>query len=292
VLLFLTSSDEDKPGLGKVKLRQLRADDLRMVRAFLFTANRGHLHIDWIDPLSYLERGEAFLLFEDENLQAVGIIPEDPVGVRWCRAFYFNPNSEGSDLWMVFWKFFLNQYSIPSIPTCVMDPNFEFAGRLLELGFMKTSEVVYLRRKISTLNFGHQPDPQIFPLTSDEVDQVWQIDQQCFDPIWRFPHESIEKGLRVSGISTKIIKSGEMVGYQISNYNYDHLHLARLAVIPEFRRKGYARQLVIDLFMRAIEHYISDISVNTQTDNHASLELYRDLGFEMGNQKIAIYCYQ
>ena len=275
-----------------MELRRYRADDLRMVRAFLFTANRGHLHIDWIDPLNYLEQGDAFLLFENENLQAVGIIPEEPVGLRWCRAFYSSPISEGRDLWMAFWRNFLNQFTTPLLPTCVMDPGYEFAKILIELGFKKTSEVVYLRRKISSLNLEYLPDPQIFLLTPDEVNCVWQIDQQCFDPIWRFPLESIEKGLKVSGISTKIVVSGKMVGYQISNYNYDHLHLARLAVIPEFRRKGYGRRLVKDLFNRAIEQFVFDLSVNTQTDNHASLGLYQDLGFEMGNQKISIYCNQ
>lgn len=263
-----------------------------MVRAFLFTANRDHLHIDWIDPLNYLDKGEAFLLIENENIQAVGIVPEDPAGVRWCRAFYSNPNSQGRELWMAFWSSFQNQFTTPDLPTCVMDPGLDFAKILIELGFKKTSEVVYLRRKISSLNLEYLPDPLIIPLTPDEVNRVWQIDQQCFDPIWRFPLESIEKGLKVSGISTKIVVSGKMIGYQISNYNYDHLHLARLAVIPEFRRKGYARRLVKDLFNRAIEQFVFDLSVNTQTDNHASLELYQDLGFEMGNQKISIYCNQ
>lgn len=269
----------------------MSADDLRMIRAFLFGAVRTHTHIDWIDPLTYLERSDGYLLLENNQLQALCIMPEDPEGIRWCRGFYQAPQISHAEIWKVFWKKYLSQNPDREVLKCVMGPNNEFVQGLLEFGFNKCSEVIYLRRELSNSEANTEKDTHIELLEPNESDLVWAIDQQCFEPIWRFPRESIEKGLNVPGVNTKIVESGQMIGYQISNFNYDHLHLARLAVVPGQRRKGYARRLINDLIQKAIENNFFDLSVNTQSDNFESLELYRQMGFEMRDHKIAIYCY-
>lgn len=275
-----------------MRLAKVRANDLGMVRAFLLTAIRAHVHLDWIDPLSYLDRGDGYILFRDDVITAVAILPNDPSGAIWCRAFYHARNFSIVDIWKEFWIEFLQVPQSKGTLIAIMELNPALKPDVLDLGFSEPTDVVYLHKPVSKSDLTGINDTLISRLTPEMVKLVEEIDRQCFPPLWRFPYASIEKGLSVPGICTSISDGRDIVGYQISNFGYSNLHLARLAVLPTSRGKGYARRLVEDLYQKAVDNFIFNISVNTQSDNEISLRLYKKLGFQLGTQRVSILTYE
>ncbi len=56
--------------------------------------------------------------------------------------------------------------------------------------------------------------------------------------------------------------------------------LISLDVLPNYRRKGYGRFLVSEIFRRARENHVDLVAVQTSATNAAALALYASLGFQ------------
>ena len=82
-----------------------------------------------------------------------------------------------------------------------------------------------------------------------------------------------------------------MIGYQISTGGGQRAHLARLAVHPAVQGQGAGRALLNDLFVQLIYMGISRLSVNTQSDNQASLSLYQRTGFVRTGEQYPVYTF-
>jgi len=118
---------------------------------------------------------------------------------------------------------------------------------------------------------------------------VEEIDRLAFPPLWQNSLSGLTKAFNQTGISTVAIKDGEIVGYQISTAMTIYGHLARLAVHPECQREGIAYTLVYDLLKRFDQRGFWRVTVNTQSDNRASLRLYEKFGFERTSEEIPVY---
>jgi ribosomal protein S18 acetylase RimI-like enzyme len=55
--------------------------------------------------------------------------------------------------------------------------------------------------------------------------------------------------------------------------------LINLEVPPQYRRKGYGRFLVSEIFRRARENMVAAVAVATSSSNQPALALYASLGF-------------
>jgi len=66
-------------------------------------------------------------------------------------------------------------------------------------------------------------------------------------------------------------------------------HLARLAVRPSLQSRGLGRALVADLVQQAERHGMYRLTVNTQSDNAASLALYKKTGFRETGERYPVY---
>ena len=85
---------------------------------------------------------------------------------------------------------------------------------------------------------------------------------------------------------------GQVLGYQLSTRNPLGAHLARLAVRPELQGRGMGRLLVADLIQQAERHGMYHLTVNTQSDNSASLALYKRIGFRETGERYPVYQFQ
>jgi ribosomal protein S18 acetylase RimI-like enzyme len=66
-------------------------------------------------------------------------------------------------------------------------------------------------------------------------------------------------------------------------------HLARLAVLPAYQGRGVGYALVNDLLRQFVFRGIFRVTVNTQADNHASLRLYENMGFQRTGESYPVY---
>ncbi len=84
---------------------------------------------------------------------------------------------------------------------------------------------------------------------------------------------------------------GGIIGYQLSTGASQHAHLARLAVHRAMQGRGIGRALLGDLFLKLEDHGIYKLSVNTQSDNIVSLNLYQKTGFIRTGEQYPVYIY-
>jgi len=120
---------------------------------------------------------------------------------------------------------------------------------------------------------------------------VAALDAAAFKPLWQNPLDALEKALS-QAISATIVEDAQgVVGYQISTQNPLGAHLARLAVRPDAHGRGIGSLIVADLIHRLKSKDIARLTVNTQSDNLASLALYRKMGFVTTGEKFPVYCY-
>ena len=66
---------------------------------------------------------------------------------------------------------------------------------------------------------------------------------------------------------------------------------ARLAVEPRLQNQHIGSALIRDLFLYSLENDIHEVTVNTQSDNQASLALYTKLGFSITGEKYPVFTY-
>jgi len=130
---------------------------------------------------------------------------------------------------------------------------------------------------------------QIRRMQLNDLSKVIEIDHLAFPPLWQNTFEEFQKACCLSGIMTVASINGKLVGYQISTISAIGGHLARLAVLPEYQRKGIAFNLVYDVLEKFKEQKCSKVTVNTQSDNKPSLALYQKFGFKQTTEKIPVY---
>jgi ribosomal protein S18 acetylase RimI-like enzyme len=68
-------------------------------------------------------------------------------------------------------------------------------------------------------------------------------------------------------------------------------HLARLAVHPSVQGRGVGRALLANLFEWIKQNGFVILSVNTQSDNSASLHLYQRMGFLRTGESYPVYTF-
>ena len=109
--------------------------------------------------------------------------------------------------------------------------------------------------------------------------------------LWQNPLDALGKALPQATSATVMEDAQGLVGYQISTANPFGAHLARLAVRPDAQRRGLGSLIVADLIRRLKKKNVARLTVNTQSDNHASLALYEKMGFVVTGEKFPVYCF-
>ena len=122
-----------------------------------------------------------------------------------------------------------------------------------------------------------------------DLPAVAEVDAAAFDPLWQNSLPSLERAYPQAVLATVIEANGQVLGYQLSTRNPLGAHLARLAVRPELQGFGLGRALIADLIQQADRHAMYRLTVNTQSDNAASLALYKKTGFRETGERFPVY---
>jgi len=70
-----------------------------------------------------------------------------------------------------------------------------------------------------------------------------------------------------------------LVGYGGVLYTDGSAHVTNLAVDPDWRRRGVAVEILLELAWRARDHGVEALSLEVRDSNHAAQGLYRRFGF-------------
>ena len=73
---------------------------------------------------------------------------------------------------------------------------------------------------------------------------------------------------------------GEFVAFIVCHLLFDELHILNLGVLPDFRRRGYARKLIAQAVSRARDDGVARVTLEVRRSNAAARKLYENLGFQ------------
>jgi ribosomal protein S18 acetylase RimI-like enzyme len=132
---------------------------------------------------------------------------------------------------------------------------------------------------------------RIREMTGGDLADVVKADNAAFDPQWHNSHETLRRALSQSLSATVAEDARGVIGYQITTGSHSRAHLARLAVHPAAQGRGIASAIVVDLFTRLVGRDYRKLSVNTQSDNQTSLNLYTKLGFTRTGEIYPVYTF-
>jgi ribosomal protein S18 acetylase RimI-like enzyme len=128
-------------------------------------------------------------------------------------------------------------------------------------------------------------------MRADDLPEVEKTDAASFNPLWQNPLETLRRAFAQALYATVAENESGIIGYQISTGGGQRAHLARLAVHPVVQGRGAGRALLSDLFRYITYAGISRLSVNTQSDNQVSLNLYQRMGFVRTGEQYPVYTF-
>ena len=123
----------------------------------------------------------------------------------------------------------------------------------------------------------------------DDLDAVHALDFAAFEPVWQHSRDLLEIAFNDAAIATVVEDDHGILGYQVSTVNASDGHLARLAVHPRGQGSGVGYSLIQDLLSNFRRRGVPRVTVNTQTNNKASLALYQKVGFHKTGMMYPIF---
>ncbi|MDX1437578.1 MAG: GNAT family N-acetyltransferase [Anaerolineales bacterium] len=250
-----------------------------------------HRHLDWRAPIDWLGQKPYYVAEKDGQLVAALACPADPPGVSWIRTFACAGSVNTWPYWKQLWSAAKEELSDgPEIHVAAIPLFSWFRQILVKSGFDHTHKVVVLawdRQEVPAAS--RQAAVELQTMQGSDLPAVAEVDNLAFDTIWRNSETALSLAQKQS-VSATVARSQEgIVGYQITTQSPYGWHLARLAVHPAYQRQGIAMVLLRDLLGQAIRKSQGQVTVNTQHNNPASLELYKKIGFRRTGEEYPVY---
>lgn len=276
-----------------LQVRPAVPQDQHQIANLMFFESHVHRHLDWHAPLEWL--GSPFYWVVEENGRIVAVLacPEDPPGVAWVRLFAHSRQLPLDDAWTVLWRTAQKSIGRQGGATLALIAMQQWLTDLLQRNdFTHHQDIIMLEWKDNEI-------PEILPfdgvkvrrMQAEDLLAVAELDASAFMPLWQNPLPALEKALPQATSATVAEDARGLVGYQISTVNPFGAHLARLAVRPDAQQRGLGSLIVTDLIQRLNRKRVARLTVNTQSDNLASLALYKKMGFVLTGENFPVYTF-
>ncbi|MEP6893973.1 MAG: N-acetyltransferase [Chloroflexota bacterium] len=275
-------------------VRPASLDDHQKLSNLIFFESRLHRHLDWRSPLEWL--GAPFYWALDDGHQIVAALacPIEADRIAWLRLFVHSGGWSASNAWNVLWQTAqaeIAQSGGARVAVIAMQPWLQQI--LTASDFKNIQQIVMLEwHGASQPRAGSEAQAvSIRRMVEADLPDVARTDAASFDPLWQNSLGTLRRAFAQSLIATVAESDSGNVGYQLSTGSGQRAHLARLAVNASVQRRGIGRALLGDLFAKLEEHGIYKLSVNTQSDNTVSLNLYQKMGFVRTGEQYPVYIY-
>ena len=120
---------------------------------------------------------------------------------------------------------------------------------------------------------------EIRPARPADLDAIHRLETVAFPAPWR--REFFESELRASGrVALVAVRGRHVIGYVFAMWIFDEMHINKIAVLPEERRKRIADALMDRCVDFAREHGVTTMSLEVRQSNQGAIGFYRHLDFE------------
>lgn len=120
--------------------------------------------------------------------------------------------------------------------------------------------------------------------------QVVDVDQAAFGPTWGYDRRTIRSMRAATPLfrARCVRRERRIAGYLMAGIGDRTGYIQRLAVSPDHRRAGIAKDLVSDSLIWMNEHSVNSVLVNTGLHNEPALRLYQKLGFKIRPEVLTV----
>ncbi len=267
--------------------RYSRYDRDEVIRLLEFSET-AHQHLDWRVIEGWLDDPGSTIRLARDSGRVVGCMAASAPynGVCWLRLVAVASDQSVGLMLDAMW---------PQVRATLAGNNVKQVGALIirpwlaiylpGLGFRQVNRVVTLKRANARLPTPLRADLIIRPVGLDELDAVAAVDNAAFPPLWQYSVRDLQDASRLAARFTLADLNGRVVGYQLATEQKKSAHIVRLATAPYLQGMGMGGMLLGEVIEYFLKHKVDEITVNTQADNHASLNLYRRFGFvETGHE--------
>ncbi len=273
-----------------IKQRQAKISDSDRIKQFLDEDVLVHKHLDWKEPLAWIG-SDGFLIDEtDDEISGVLVCTHEEHGGAWIRMFAAPRMAPLEVTWKRLWKSYIDIAQTQPLENVASLSFSNWYCTLLEnITFRHTLDIVFFEHNDPTaLKIYQSPGIYVREMESTDLEVVEQIDHSAFSHMWQVSRQTIEGFLGVDGYSSIAMMNGQIVGYQASSVFLNKAHINRIAINPQFQNKHIGTTLLGSLFEHLTLMGVTSISVNTQSNNSASLALYQRSGFRLQDNKIPV----
>lgn len=111
-----------------------------------------------------------------------------------------------------------------------------------------------------------------------DIDAIHRLEVSAFPAPWR--REFFESELRASGRLNLVAKRGDrLIGYLFAMWFFDEMHINKIAVEKDERRRGVAGVLMEHCFKFAVLNRVRSISLEVRESNRGAQDFYARLQF-------------
>jgi ribosomal protein S18 acetylase RimI-like enzyme len=273
-------------------VRQADLSDHHQLSNLIFFESRLHRHLDWRSPLDWLGAPFYWALEEGGQITAALACPEELRGIAWVRLFVYTGRWSAQGAWERLWAVArpeIEEAGGARVAAIAIHPWFQ--DLLSGNGFENRQQIVLLEWRYQTFLPHAASGIRIRRMTEADLPEVEKTDAMSFDLLWQNPLETLHRAFAQALYVTVAENESGIIGYQLSTGSGQRAHLARLAVHPAVQGKGAGRALLSDLFSHLTRVGISRLTVNTQSDNQASLSLYQRMGFVRTGEQYPVYTF-
>jgi len=123
-------------------------------------------------------------------------------------------------------------------------------------------------------------DLLIRPANKNDVKPIADLEKLCFSLPWS--ERSFFEEITKNKIARYAVAEncGQIIGYAGVWLVTDEGHITNVAVHPDFRRKGIARELVSSLMESSGKEGIKSYTLEVRISNEEAIELYKNLNFK------------
>ena len=129
---------------------------------------------------------------------------------------------------------------------------------------------------------------EIVPFALHHIDDLYRIEKACFSMPWT--RESlVSEFVNSYARYFVLVDEGVAAGYCGAHFIFDEGHITNIAVLPEYRRRGYGKSLVKYLINRAEKEGVKFLTLEVRVSNGAAQGLYRGFGFQAAGIRRGYY---
>lgn len=122
-------------------------------------------------------------------------------------------------------------------------------------------------------------EPILRDMRKKDIGRVYEIECACFRSPWsRF---SLLKELSNDLAHYRVMElDGVLIGYAGTWVIFEEAHVTNVAIMPEWRNRGFGERLMRDLMCTSLEYGATCMTLEVRENNFTAQRLYTRLGFQ------------